>query len=115
MYAIVDIETTGGISASHRITEVAVMVHDGYQIVEEYHTLINPDRAIPDFITGLTGINLEMVKDAPGFSEIAPALHTLLANKIFVAHNVNFDYAFLKEEFRRVGIEFNRPRLCTVR
>jgi len=115
MYAIVDIETTGGLSASNRITEVAVMVHDGYRVIKEYHTLINPERSIPDFITGLTGISSGMLKEAPLFSEIAPLLYGLLADKIFVAHNVNFDYSFLKEEFSRAGFEFNRPKLCTVR
>lgn len=115
MYAVVDIETTGGFSASHRITEVAVMVHDGDQVVQEYHSLVNPGRAIPGFITGLTGIDNETVRHAPTFSEIATELHALLSDKVFVAHNVNFDYSFLKEEFRRVGIDFNRPKLCTVR
>lgn len=115
MYAVVDIETTGGFSASHRITEVAVMVHDGVQIVEEYHSLVNPGRAIPGFITGLTGIDEETVKHAPAFSEIANELHAVLADKVFIAHNVNFDYSFLKEEFRRIGIVFNCPKLCTVR
>ncbi|HLW18876.1 MAG TPA: exonuclease domain-containing protein [Cyclobacteriaceae bacterium] len=115
MYAIVDIETTGGLSAYNRITEVAVIVYDGYQVVEEYHSLVNPERPIPDFITGLTGINSKMLKEAPVFMEIAPRLYELLADKIFVAHNVNFDYSFLKEEFQRVGFNFNRPKLCTVR
>lgn len=115
MYAIVDIETTGGFSASHRITEVAVMIHDGYQTTREYHTLINPQRPIPGFITGLTGIDAEMVKDAPVFGEIADELYALLSDKVFIAHNVNFDYAFLKEEFLKVGMIFNRPKLCTVR
>src|SRR5690606_12294137 len=115
MYAIVDIETTGGLSASNRITEVAVMVHDGYQVIEEFHTLIDPERQIPGFITGLTGISADMLKGAPIFNEIASHLYGLLADKIFVAHNVNFDYSFLKEEFRRAGFNFNRPKLCTVR
>jgi len=115
MYAVVDIETTGGFSAFHRITEVAVMVHDGDRVVEEYHSLVNPGRSIPGFITGLTGIDEEMVRHAPTFSAIATELHAILADKVFVAHNVNFDYTFLKEEFRRVGIDFNRPKLCTVR
>lgn len=115
MYAIVDIETTGGLTANNRITEVAVLVHDGYQIVEEFQTLINPGRLIPGYITGLTGISSETVQNAPFFSEIAENLFDLLSDKIFVAHNVNFDYNFLKEEFKRVGKVFNRPKLCTVR
>lgn len=115
MYAVVDIETTGGFSAAHRITEVAVMVHDGIQVIREYHSLVNPGRIIPGFITGLTGIDEEMVRNAPDFSEIAAELYAVLADKVFVAHNVNFDYSFLKEEFRRAGIDFNCPKLCTVR
>lgn len=115
MYAIVDIETTGGLCTANRIMEVAVIVHDGHQTVEEYQTLINPCQAIPGFITGLTGISTEMVQDAPFFDEIASTLYRLLSDKVFVAHNVNFDYNFVREEFRRVGMEFNRPKLCTVR
>ncbi len=115
MYAIVDIETTGGFSVPNRITEVAVVVHDGLQVVEEYRTLVNPGRTVPGFITGLTGISTEMVREAPGFDEIADELHALLKDKVFVAHNVTFDYSFIKAEFKRVGLEFNRPKLCTVR
>src|SRR5690554_4836283 len=115
MYAIVDIETTGGFSTLNRITELAVVVHDGLQVVEEYQTLVNPGRSVPGFITGLTGISTEMVEAAPYFDEIAEELHALLKDKIFVAHNVTFDYNFIKREFKRVGKEFNRPKLCTVR
>src|SRR5690606_10573784 len=114
MYAVVDIETTGGFSASHRITEVAVMIHDGVQVVQEYHSLVNPGRSIPGFITGLTGIDEETVKHAPAFSEIASELHEVLADKVFIAHNVNFYYSFIKEEFSRLGIEFNTLMFRTV-
>lgn len=115
MYAIVDIETTGGFSEAHRITEIAVMVHNGYEIVDEFQSLINPGRPIPGFIRGLTGIDDGMVKNAPAFSDISSILFELLKDKIFVAHNVNFDYNFLRQEFFRIGKVFNRPRLCTVR
>lgn len=115
LYAIVDIETTGGVSQNGGITEVAAIIHDGSNIVETYQTLINPGRSIPGFITGLTGINNEMVENAPYFYEIAEELFTLLKDKIFVAHNVNFDYNFLHLEFQRVGYIFNVPKLCTVR
>ncbi len=71
MYAIVDIETTGGHAAGHRITEIAIYHHDGFKITDHYRSLINPGRAIPHFITGLTGINYEMVKEAPSFEDIA--------------------------------------------
>lgn len=115
MYAIVDIETTGGFSGTHRITEIAVLISDGKDVTEEYHTLVNPGRSIPGFITGLTGISYDMVQNAPPFAKIASELYALLADKVFVAHNVNFDYNFIKEEFRKLGMVFNRPRLCTVR
>lgn len=115
MYAIVDIETTGGLSDAHRITEVAVLVHNGYGIVGEFQSLINPGRPIPGYISGLTGIDDEMVRDAPAFSDISSGLFELLEDKIFVAHQVNFDYNFLKQEFLRVGKVLHRPKLCTVR
>lgn len=115
MYAIVDIETTGGYAQFHRITEVAVILHDGVQIVEEYRTLINPGRNIPHFITGLTGITHNMVAEAPAFEEVAEDLYQLLEGKIFVAHNAYFDYSFLKREFEIAGLRWQAKKLCTVR
>lgn len=115
MYAIVDIETTGGYAANHRITEVAVFLHDGMQITDTYHTLVNPGRNIPYYITGLTGISTEMVLDAPTFEEVAEDLYNLLEGKVFVAHNAQFDYSFLKREFELVGITWQAKKLCTVR
>jgi DNA polymerase III subunit epsilon len=115
LYAIVDIETTGGVSQKGGITEVAVVIHDGCKIIDTYQTLINPGRPIPGFITGLTGISNEMVEDAPYFHEIAEELMIRLGDKVFVAHNVNFDYNFLFFEFQKAGMEFNVPKLCTVR
>ena len=78
MYAIVDIETTGGYAANHRITEIAIYHHDGLQQTGSYHTLINPGRSIPHYITGLTGISTEMVLDAPSFEEVAAEIHSHL-------------------------------------
>lgn len=115
MYAIVDIETTGGYAANHRITEVAIYLHDGMQVTEAYQTLINPGRNIPYYITGLTGISTEMVLDAPTFEEIAPELIKRLEGKVFVAHNAHFDYSFLKREFELVGQPWQAKKLCTVR
>ena len=115
MYAIVDIETTGGYANSHRITEIAIYHHDGMQITNHYHTLINPGRSIPQFITGLTGINYEMVKESPSFSEVANEIHEQLKDRVFVAHNAHFDYSFLKKEFEEAGISWNSKKLCTVR
>lgn len=115
MYAIVDIETTGGYAENHRITEVAIYLHDGIQVTESFHTLINPGRNIPYYITGLTGITTEMVLDSPQFQEIAEDIFKRLEGKIFVAHNAHFDYSFLKKEFEQVGINWQSKKLCTVR
>lgn len=115
IYAIVDIETTGGYGKRHRITEVAAILHDGENILDSYQTLINPECDIPGYITGLTGIDQQMVANAPVFEEIAEELFDFLSGKIFVAHNVNFDYQFIKSEFERLGMKFELPKLCTVR
>ena len=115
MYAIVDIETTGGSAAYHKITEVAILIHDGNQVVDEYQTLINPERGIPIGITSLTGISNEMVTEAPRFFEVAKDIYELLDGNVFVAHNVNFDYSFLKREFQELGGNLNLSKLCTVR
>lgn len=115
MYAIIDIETTGGQPAQDRITEIAIFIHDGHNIVDKYHTLINPQRPIPYFITQLTGITDEMVKDAPKFHEVAKEIVQFTEGKIFVAHNVRFDYSFIKKEFGDLGYNYQRKTLCTVR
>jgi DNA polymerase-3 subunit epsilon len=115
MYAIVDIETTGGYAANHRITEIAIYYHDGIQITDTFHTLLNPGRNIPYYITGLTGITSQMVFSAPPFKEIALDLHKKLEGKVFVAHNAHFDYSFLKKEFEQAGIQWQSKKLCTVR
>lgn len=115
MYAIVDIETTGGYAANHRITEIAIYNHDGIRVTDSFHTLVNPGRNIPYYITGLTGITSEMVFNAPAFKEIAEDLYRRLEGKVFVAHNAHFDYSFLKKEFEQVGIQWQSKKLCTVR
>ena len=115
MYAIVDIETTGGYAANHRITEIAIYYHDGLQITDKFHTLINPGRNIPYYITGLTGITSEMVISAPTFKEVAGEIYKKLDGKVFVAHNAHFDYSFLKKEFEQEGIQWQSKKLCTVR
>lgn len=115
LFAVVDIETTGGYAASHAITEIAVRIHTGEHEVQRYHTLINPGVPIPRFITSLTGITNEMVAQAPAFEAIAAELYDLLHDKVFVAHNVNFDYSFLRHFFKSCGYTFDPPRLCTVR
>lgn len=115
MYAIVDIETTGGYAANHRITEIAIYHHDGMQVTDTFHTLINPGRNIPYYITGLTGITSEMVFSAPSFEGVAKDVLAKLDGKVFVAHNAHFDYSFLKKEFESVGINWQAKKLCTVR
>ncbi len=115
MYAIVDIETTGSSANYGKITEVAILVHDGQRVVDEYQTLVNPEQGIPPGITTLTGISNEMVAHAPKFFEVAKDIHQMLQGNVFVAHNVNFDYSFLKKEFQELGAEFNHKKLCTVR
>ena len=96
MFAIVDIETTGGYASANGITEVAIAIHDGTCVVDYYETLVNPDMPIPRFVQSLTGITNAMVSQAPYFEEVAPRIYELLHDKVFVAHNVNFDYSFLK-------------------
>ena len=114
-YAIVDIETTGGMYLRDKITEIAIIKTDGHEILSEFHSLVNPERSIPKHITGITGIDDHLVKDAPKFYEIAKQVIEELEGCIFVAHNVNFDYNFIKEEFRSLGYPFNKKKLCTVK
>jgi DNA polymerase III subunit epsilon len=114
-YAIIDIETTGGSAARERITEIAVVVHDGTKVIETFDTLVNPERSIPTYITQITGISDAMVADAPKFYEIAKKIVQLTEGAVFVAHNVRFDYGFVQEEFRRLGYTFSRQQLCTVK
>lgn len=115
MYAIIDIETTGGNHRHEKITEIAIYVHNGQTVVKEFTSLINPERNIPYYITGLTGITNEMVAEAPKFYEVAREIVELTEGCVFVAHNVSFDYHFVREEFLRLGYEYKREVLCTVR
>ena len=114
MYAIVDIETTGGSPKTDRISEIAIFIHDGVKVIDEFVTLINPERKIPFYITKLTGITNSMVENAPKFYEVARTIVELTENKIFVAHNVSFDYSFIKNEYKYLGYDFHREQLCTV-
>lgn len=115
MYAIVDIETTGGYAAASSITEISVFIHDGTKVVKHFETLINPQQSIPRYITALTGIDDAMVKDAPAFDEIADVLFDLLNDNIFVAHSVNFDYSFVKHQLKNSGYDLTAKKICTVR
>jgi DNA polymerase-3 subunit epsilon len=115
MYAIIDIETTGGSAVYERITEIAVFIYDGEKVVDQFTSLVNPGRPIPYFITKLTGISDRMVENAPAFEQVASTIDQITKGCFFVAHNVSFDYNFVKEEFRRVGVNYERKTLCTVR
>ncbi len=114
-YAIVDIETTGGRAARHRITEIGIVIFDGEQVTETWETLIDPESYIPAGIVELTGITQEMVTGQPKFHEVARKIVELTEGRVFVAHNARFDYGFLREEFSRLGYTFSRRQLCTVR
>jgi DNA polymerase-3 subunit epsilon len=115
LFIIVDIETTGNNYKFGKITELAIYQHNGQKITNHFNTLINPEMDIPFYITKLTGIDNNMVKNAPKFYDVARNIVELTAGRTFVAHNVNFDYNFMKEEFARLGYNFDRKTLCTVK
>ena len=115
MYAIIDVETTGTGASYGKITEIAIVLHNGEAVTETYNTLINPECNIPWNITRLTGITNDMVAGAPKFYEVAKKIVELTAGRIFVAHNAQFDYSFIKEEFKRLGYDFKRKTICTVK
>jgi len=115
VYAIIDIETTGGNASRERITEIAIFIHDGTKVVNEYSTLINPECTVPPFVARLTGISDEMLADAPKFFEVARDIVEITEGCTFVAHNAAFDYSFVKQEFLNLGYKYKRPVLCTVK
>lgn len=115
MFAIIDIETTGNSYKNGKITEIAIYQHNGQEVTGSYSTLINPEMDIPYFITELTGIDNKMVKDAPKFYEVAKTIIEMTTGRTFVAHNVSFDYKFIKEEYNRLGYKYDRKQMCTVR
>ncbi len=112
MYSIIDVETTG---RGNRITEISVFKFDGIKVIDEFTSLVNPEVTIPMHITALTGIDNVMVGDAPKFHEIADQILAITSETIFVAHSVNFDYNVIRNEFKLLGIDFLRKKLCTVR
>ncbi len=114
-YAIVDIETTGGNASGSRITEIAILIHDGTEIIDRFETLVNPEKEIPLPIFSLTGINNAMVRNSPIFGDIAEKVFAMLQGRVFVAHSVNFDYTFIKHQLATEGYKFSAPKLCTVR
>jgi len=114
LYAIVDIETTGGKFNEEGITEIAIHKFDGHQIVDSFISLVNPERSIQPFVVNLTGINNQMLRNAPKFYEVAKRIIEITESCIIVAHNSKFDYRILRTEFRRLGYEYERESLCTV-
>jgi len=117
MFAIVDIETCGSKFAFQkgRIIDICILVHDGISVIDKFSTLINPECYITGFYTNISGITNDMVKDAPKFYEVAKDILAFTEGKIFVAHNSNFDYNFIKDEFSSLGFKFRRDTLCTVK
>jgi DNA polymerase-3 subunit epsilon len=114
-FCVVDTETTGGRAAENRVIDIAIVRYRDGIIYERFHTLINPERPIPAWITMLTGINDDMVRHAPTFREIAPLVRSVLGRGYFTAHNAPFDHGFLKHEFLRIGEDFTNPMICTVK
>ncbi|HEY9184453.1 MAG TPA: exonuclease domain-containing protein [Salegentibacter sp.] len=114
MYAILDIETTGGKYNEEGITEIAIYKFDGHQITDQFISLVNPEKPIQPFVVNLTGINNEMLRNAPKFYEVAKRIVEITTDCVIVAHNAKFDYRILRTEFRRLGFEFERRSLCTV-
>jgi DNA polymerase-3 subunit epsilon len=114
-FAVTDIETTGSHAAGNSIIEIGVVIYDGDRVVEEFTSLLDPGVRIPSYISGLTGITGDMLIGAPSFHQIADRLEELFEGAVFVAHNVSFDYSFIKAEFAAIGRNWNPPRLCTVR
>ncbi|MDO7136473.1 exonuclease domain-containing protein [Algibacter lectus] len=114
MYAIVDIETTGGKFNEEGITEIAIYKFDGHEVVDQFISLVNPEREIQPFVVNLTGINSKMLRDAPKFYEVAKRIIEITEDCILVAHNAQFDYRILGTEFRRLGYDYKRKTLCTV-
>ena len=115
IYAIVDIETTGGFAAKNNITEIAILLIENGIVIKEFHSLINPLIKIPFYISQLTGIKDEMVANAPTFDEIADQIYDLLRDSVFVAHNVIFDFSFIHHNLKKLGYVWNPVKLCTVR
>ena len=114
MFAVLDIETTGGKFDEEGITEIAIYRFDGHTVIDQFSSLVNPNRPIQPFVEKLTGINTAMLRSAPKFFEVAKRIIELTEDCILVAHNAEFDYRILRTEFRRLGYAFNRKSLCTV-
>jgi DNA polymerase-3 subunit epsilon len=114
LYAILDIETTGGQFNEEGITEIAIYKFDGHEVIDQFISLVNPEKPIQPFVVKLTGINNAMLRSAPKFYEIAKRIIEITQDCILVAHNTSFDYRILRTEFNRLGYDYVKPTLCTV-
>ena len=114
MYAILDIETTGGKFNEEGITEIAIYRHNGLEITDQFISLVNPEREIQPFVQKLTGINSKMLFSAPRFFEVAKRIIDITEDCLIVAHNADFDYRILRTEFKRLGYNFKKNSICTV-
>lgn len=114
MYTIIDIETTGGKYNEEGITEIAIHKYDGHHVVDTFISLLNPEREIQPFVVNLTGINSNMLRNAPKFYEVAKRIIEITTDCVIVAHNAKFDYRILRTEFKRLGYDYKRQTLCTV-
>ncbi|NUY82280.1 GIY-YIG nuclease family protein [Flavobacterium sp. MAH-1] len=114
MYAILDIETTGGQFNEEGITEIAIYRYDGHEIVDQFISLVNPEIPIQPFVVKLTGISNAMLQSAPKFFEVAKRIIEITEGCIIVAHNTVFDYRVLRLEFKRLGYDFQAQTLDTV-
>ena len=114
-FAVVDIETTGSTPQSAGITEIAIVIHNGIEVTGKFVSLINPRHKIPPFIVNMTGISDAMVAEAPLFEDVAPQIYNLLNGRVFVAHNVSFDYSFVHYLLGRSGFQWSAPKLCTIK
>ena len=114
IYAIIDIETTGGKYNEEGITEIAIYKYDGHKVTDQFISLINPEREIQPFVVNLTGINNNMLRNAPKFFEVAKRIIEITNDCIIVAHNAQFDYRILRTEFKRLGFDYSKETLCTV-
>ena len=114
MYAIIDLETTGGKYKEEDVTEIAIYRYDGKKVIDSFVSLVKPEKKIHPFVQKLTGISDEIVKNAPRFYQIAKNILEITNNTILVAHNAEFDYRMIKQEFRRLGYDYNKITICTI-
>lgn len=114
MYAVLDIETTGGKFNEEGITEIAIYKFDGENVTDQFISLVNPERPIQEYVAKLTGITNKMLRNAPKFHEVAKRIIEITEDCVLVAHNASFDYRMLQIEFQRLGYAYNKNTICTV-